>query len=344
MPRTSTTPATAATSAWQRWRADAIRWVMRRYPHDGRSAMIGRDRVYILPTRQGYLLLAILIIMLLGAINYSNNMAFLLTFLVAGIGHNAMWYTHRNLLGLRVSLHPIKPVFAGTPPRLRLRLHDTAQRPREALHLRIGTRESHSAHLAPLGETDLELSLPALPRGHYHLPRQRLLTRYPLGLLEAWTWLSLDTEILVYPQPKAGSHIQYGSGESDHDAAPPPTASQRDNQGEPDQIRGYQPGDPPKRMVWKAVARSGRLVVREHSPAPHHPAWLDWDQVPGTDTEARLSLLCQWILERHAQHEAYGLRMPGLTIAPNTGPEHLAQCLRPLALFGQPTAPSPIPD
>jgi uncharacterized protein (DUF58 family) len=319
-------------SRWARLREDFVRWVTRRHHADGRHAVIGRNRVYILPTRHGYLLLAILLVMLLGSINYSNNMAFLLTFLVVGIGHNAMWYTHRNLLGLWVTALPVEPVFAGASPLLTLRLEERDGRLREAIHLAADGLASRPAFLEPRGSTQVSVALEARQRGLYRLSRQRLSTRYPLGLLEAWTWLTLDTEVLVYPLPLAMETLTLTGDDrmgeqSTHSGQPDAT---------PDEIRAYRPGDAPNRIAWKAVARSGELFVRDTDSGGGAPTWLDWDGIPVADPETRLSVLCHRVLEIHAEGQPCGLRLPGTRIEPGTGADHLKRCLRALALFGLP--------
>ncbi|MCA1791117.1 MAG: DUF58 domain-containing protein, partial [Thioalkalivibrio sp.] len=321
------------TARWGRLREDFIRWVTRRHQADGRQAQVTRDRVYILPTRQGYLLLLILLVMLLGSINYSNNMAFLLTFLIVGIGHNAMWYTHRNLLGLKATVLPVKPVFAGAPSMLSLRLEETDGRPREALHLAAGGQKSPPGFLEPGASVDMAIALEPRPRGVYSLPRQRLSTRFPLGLLEAWTWLTLDTEVLVYPVPIPADAVQAATADGDGETAT--VAAARD--ALPDEIRDYRPGDSPNRIAWKAVARSGRLFVRDSaSSGDAAPTWLDWDAIQGSDPEHRLSVLCHLVLEANASGQPFGLRLPGQRLGPDAGPEHLGRCLRALALFGRP--------
>jgi uncharacterized protein (DUF58 family) len=328
----SPTRGSSLPARWGRLREDFIRWVTRRHQADGRRARVTRDRVYILPTRQGYLLLLILLVMLLGSINYSNNMAFLLTFLIVGIGHNAMWYTHRNLLGLETTVLPVRPVFAGAAPVLSLRLEETDGRPREALRLAAGGQEGPPAFLEPGSSVDISIALEPRPRGVYSLPRQRLSTRYPLGLLEAWTWLTLDTEVLVYPVPIPADAVHAASANGDGEAAPVPDA--RDTL--PDEIRDYRPGDSPNRIAWKAVARSGRLFVRDSAGGDAAPTWLDWEAIQGSDPEYRLSVLCHLVLEANASGQPFGLRLPGQQLGPDAGPEHLGRCLRALALFGRP--------
>ena len=323
--------------AWQRLRDDAVRWINRRHAHDGDHARLGRDRIYILPTRAGYTLLGIILIMLLGSINYANNMAFLLTFLLAGIGHNAIWYTHRNLLGLEIRPLPVDPMFAGTPGEARLRIAETDGRAREAVYARIGQQAGDPVAIPAGGHADARIPLPAVPRGVYHLPRQRVDTRFPLGVLEAWSWLNLDTEILVYPRPLDPGQAATGPGDGDQDAGD----RGRSTEEPPDHIRPYRPGDPPGRIIWKAYARSGKLHVRESPGGVQDDVWLDFDALPHGDTETRLSMLCHQILEAHARERIWGLRLPGQRIDPGQGPEHRDHCLQALARFR--TAPAPLP-
>ncbi|WP_018873581.1 DUF58 domain-containing protein [Thioalkalivibrio sp. ALJ16] len=312
-----------------RLRDDAIRWITRRHAQDGQAARLGRDRVYILPTRAGYTLVAILLVMLLGSINYSNNMAFLLTFLLVGIGHNAMWYTHRNLLGLRIHSLPVAPVFAGATLSIAFRLEEPSGRPREALTLSIGARASAPVAVPAEASTHVELTLPAPARGVYQLPRQRLHTRYPLGILEAWTWLTLSPEILVYPAPIDPGNVL--GGPEGH--ATQPQAQSRNSGETPDHLRPYRPGDPPGRIVWKAFARSGKLHVRESVSGHGDHLWLDWESMPAADTETRLAMLCHQVLAAHEEGRLFGMRLPDQTVELGQGARHRDLCLRSLAQF-----------
>ena len=61
---------------------------------------LDRHRIYVLPTRFGILFSAVLLVMLLGALNYNNNPALLLTCLLGGVAINSMLGAFRNLDGL----------------------------------------------------------------------------------------------------------------------------------------------------------------------------------------------------------------------------------------------------
>jgi hypothetical protein len=60
---------------------------------------------------------------------------------------------------------------------------------------------------------------------------------------------------------------------------------------------------------------------------------LDFDRVEIAGTEEKLSRLCDMVLKAHNMNIAYGLRLPGRTIAPDKGEQHKHQCLKALAMF-----------
>lgn len=65
----------------------------------------------------------------------------------------------------------------------------------------------------------------------------------------------------------------------------------------------------------------------------HAERWLDWHEHHGFGTEERLSRLCREVLEAEAAGLRYGLRLPGMIVAPGTGGAQRNRCLRALALF-----------
>ncbi len=69
--------------------------------------------------------------------------------------------------------------------------------------------------------------------------------------------------------------------------------------------------------------------------------WIDWNDFPGLDTEARLSALTRKVLDVDAAGHRYGMRVPAQEVAPGTGAAHRHECLRALALFGPPAAERP---
>jgi uncharacterized protein (DUF58 family) len=61
--------------------------------------------------------------------------------------------------------------------------------------------------------------------------------------------------------------------------------------------------------------------------------WLDAARLAHLGVEQRLSRLAGWVLEAERSGLNYGLRLPGVEIAPGRGEAQRAGCLQALALF-----------
>lgn len=291
------------------------------------SVEVSARRIYILPTRYGFIYGTLLFLMLIGAVNYGNNPAHLLTFLLAGLGSNAIYQTWRNLRGLELRCRGAPPVFAGQSSRFVVDL-DAGDRERPAIQLGFEGSDLQLVDLAAHQQQAVTLTLKDLPRGQHPPGRLVISTPYPLGLFRAWCYIDTATTLLVYPRPgpdwqppgDTGQRLDGGySGSGNDDFAG---------------LRAYQPGDPPSQMDWKSYARERGLNTRLFSGQAAAPVWLDWADAPGNNDEQRLSALARAILDAGAADRAYGLRTPTTTIAPARGMPHRHQCLRHLAHYG----------
>jgi uncharacterized protein (DUF58 family) len=97
-------------------------------------------------------------------------------------------------------------------------------------------------------------------------------------------------------------------------------------------LRAYQPGDALARISWKTLARGQGLHTKEFRAPLAESVWLDWDAFAPHDTETRLALLCRATLDAEDRGLAYGLRLPGVTLEPDSGAGHCHHCLEALAL------------
>jgi len=75
------------------------------------------------------------------------------------------------------------------------------------------------------------------------------------------------------------------------------------------------------------------LLIKQFDGGAAEELWLDWELTPpAADTEVRLSLLAGWVIAAERERLRYGLRLPGRTIAPDSGTAHREACLEALAL------------
>ncbi|KIP86463.1 membrane protein [Stenotrophomonas maltophilia] len=288
---------------------------------------LDRRRIYVLPTRFGLFVAAVLAAMLLGALNYNNNPALLLALLLAGAGVASAISAHLTLSGLSLDAVSAEPVAAGQPLRVHVALSQREQRGRPGLQLDHG--DAHSSTAVPAGgRVDAELELPTTQRGWLDLDRIRLSTTQPLGLVRAWSWFWPDQPLLVYPHAETQGP---GLPEQGSD----PLHSRMDAAGEElHQLRPYRAGDPRRSIAWKHSARRDTLLVREYEKPAGIEVMLDWRQLHGLGTEQRIARLARWVDLAEREGRRYTLKLPGQpALGPAQGASHHHLCLRALALL-----------
>jgi len=281
-----------------------------------------RRRIYILPSAFGLAFSALLMVMLVGALNYANNAALLLTCLLGAAGASSMLLAFRTLDG--VCLRDIRAGHAVAGETLELALDFSASRMREAVRLDCAG-ETHAFVVD--GTTELTLRLPTLQRGWQELPRLRIWSTWPLGLFRAWSWLHPRRSVLVWPRPEQ--------------AGPPPhipaDAHER-RRAQPGEdlatLRDYRRGDMPRHIAWKASARHRDLLVKDFDSPETRETWrLDWHALRAFDRETRIARLARWLGEAEAQGRRYSLHLPDECIDAGNGPAHYARCMNALAVL-----------
>jgi uncharacterized protein (DUF58 family) len=290
---------------------------------------LGRRQLYMLPTRYGLLFALVATVLLLASINYGNGLGYALTFLLVAIAVVSMLHTHRNLHRLRVAPGACVPVFAGETAQFELVLTNNADTPRFGVVIEQNGAEVARADITARATAAVMLGQRVTRRGWQTLPAFRLATHFPLGLLYSWSRpVHIDHRCLVYPAPAAPLPFRTTPTETLR-----PEQGQRLGGDDFIGVREYQPGDSPRHIDWKAFARTGMLTTKQFGGGYQALVWLDWDALPEFDTEARLSVLARWVLEGEAGGAHYGLRLPGIVIAPDHGEAHEHACLKALALF-----------
>jgi uncharacterized protein (DUF58 family) len=311
-------------AASQRSRA----WMRRRQGVDQLPVRLERRRLYILPTRAGVAFAVLLLLMLLAGINYANSLALFLTFVLAGFALVVMQLCHRNLQGTEVTGLIAPAVFAGNPGCVQLALANPSTESRSRLEAALVGSAAVSVELAPHGQRQLDLPVPAAERGIVPLEGLRLTTVHPFGLFRAWTWVHAPLEMLVYPRARGAlpMPVQHGSRSSG-------AARLAGGADEWAGLRPFRDGDSPRQVDWKAYAREAPLLVKEYTQAGAELREFDFAALGQLELEARLSQLARWVVDAEARGERYGLVLPGTRLAPERGPAHRHRCLAALAVF-----------
>lgn len=329
------------------------RYLFKRIKRESQTELTAR-RIYILPTREGVFFCITIFLLLAGAMNYNNSLLFIFTFLLAGIGIITMYHTHNNLLHAITRANETAAVYAGEdliiPIQISLKSNQTKARYNLVLEIfdtenrnlkkdkKKNSKKNSSKknkftqqQFFDLGENEKHITnfrIETSKRGYLKPPRLTLSSRYPLGLLRAWSNLLLDQQYLVYPKPLAKAEL-YKIKFSAEDGA----GEQGKGHDEFIELREKTPSDAYTHVHWKVFARSGLMLVKQYGGTASENINLKWSDFPQYDTEKRLSLFTRILLEAYQQQQFFSLELPNEFVPLGAGSVNLHHCLKVLALF-----------
>jgi len=306
------------------------RWLFRVGPPEPTPIRLKQRRIFVLPTGYGIAFAIALLVMLLASINYNLSLGYALTFLLGGAGIASMVHAFRNLLGLSISPGRTEAVFCGETAVFRLTLQNPRSERRPALQLRVHDGNTNF-ELAAEDTAVINIPCSTHQRGLLPIGRTILETRWPLGLIRAWSVFVPDLDCLVFPAPEA---------------SPPPlpaaAAGQRQGlrsggSGDDDfaGLRQHRESDSPRHVAWKVLARGGPLLTKEFTGLQGGDVLLNWRDLPQhLDDEARLARLTAWVIAAERAGVAFALTLPASALPTGKGAVHMHACLRALALHG----------
>ncbi len=306
---------------------------LRLQARDRTPLTISHERIYILPSKRGWMFIFSLMIMLVASMNYAINLGFALCFLLTGMLSSSLLATYRNLAGLSVENVNTDTAFAGESLSFRLQLRNPDNRERAGIKVKTDGGQYDIIHISPRAKVTAELEIPAKRRGWRRLGRLTLSSDYPLGLWSGWSYFHTPCSGLIYPAPEK---------------KPPPLPKSKFEPGQDNQaelasgneeiigLKAYQPGEPISRIAWKAVARGQGWFSKEFADecGSVNRCFAFADTANLNTMEARLSRLTSWILQAEGEGADYALQLPDFQSAYSRGGKHRNSLLKKLALFG----------
>lgn len=293
---------------------------------------MAENRIYIIPSGRGLIFLAMIVVMILTAATYNNNLIFILAFVLFSIFVVSMIQTHYNLKGVRLEFVGAEEGFSGEP--VGLLFHLVQQRARHKKALRIRARRKKVITLRG-GYEDLQahettrttrVEIQAGRRGRHQVPEMVLETLYPLGLFRAWKVFRPKAEMIIYPKPAGKGEITPSSFDLGEDEL----GLRNTPDGDFGELKNHLPGESYRQIAWKHYARTGNLYTKVHWGAENKHYVLEWNPAK-QDLETYLSQLSAWVLRARDENASFELETPQMKIEPGAGPEHARTCWRALA-------------
>ena len=303
-------------------------WFKRRAPLT-RDAKLTLRNVYIFLSKEGGLYAFLLLITFVAGINYANNLVLGLCFLLASLLVITIHYTFAHLVNLQIKLVDVRDAEVGGKVEVRLQVSSEARQPHRQIRLSFAKNafdvkmplwvkapladgRPHQSESILINQVKapqiISLWLRADQRGRLVLPRLTVSTVYPLGILQAWSYVFLEGSAWVYPAPLAYTiaAAQFSP------AADEQTVAQQTQVGQDDfdQLDRYIGGESLARVSWAHVARGQGLMSKRFSDEVGQQQCLDYYQMPAITHEDKLRQLRYGIDQLSQNQVAFIMRLP----------------------------------
>ncbi|HXH73615.1 MAG TPA: DUF58 domain-containing protein [Bacteriovoracaceae bacterium] len=285
-----------------------------------------RGRIYILPTRMGGYFNALIFLMFLLSVGYSNNLLLIFTLFLFGL--NLLWViqTHFHLQHLKLEMIQIQDGHANEAIPFTIVWKHVPEGPMK-WQIKLDT-DKGEMHLKDLVQSrhetqgDLKCNQRGLLKWNYLF----IATEKPFGLYRAWRHLKLDGISHIYPpMSQAGFNTPLkGLGLEGE------TASGDKGTGDFRDLLPYH-GNEARLISWKHYARTGELLVKEGEEHKAPFAELKWDPDESPDTEESLSSLATQMVICHREAIPFTFEIFGKKRGPSVTARHLALCLQDLS-------------
>lgn len=308
-------------------------WTVKHMPK-GKTIELRNRQVFVLPTTAGFSFILLLLIILLVGINYQNNLAYGLCFILGSLFFLTIIHTCSNLSNLKIINRGAEPVFAGQMASCRLRLECLKGKTKQAIAVGWHNNSNDESHLQwidvdHVSGVEILLTQIADRRGFFYPGKVYIETRFPLGLFVTWIKIDPFFEVIIYPKPVEDYLSTVGIAGKEEEGLQSFGRGVDDFQG----LRSYQAGDSMRLVNWKSFSKGQGVFVKDFSALAGKEPWLDFEQISGS-IEHRLSVLCFWALKMEKDLQPYGLRLPNCELSPSVGELHKKEVLNALAMYG----------
>jgi uncharacterized protein (DUF58 family) len=231
--------------------------------------------LFPVPTaRTTVVLIAVLLLYLFGNQTQVGWM-FVMSALLAGVVLSAWWFNRRVLRGVKVARvvgdMPNQELYEGDTTTVGLTFRNagrllaaqvqaTERCPLAALDSRKRSLGLFVPYLPPgRGDAYLEYAVDLDRRGLHEFPPLELTSRAPFGFFRRCRRLDVPTRVLVYPEVRHLHHLRLLDRHQALELSRRRAGVGTEILG----VRPFQSGDSPRRVHWRSVARTGRLMSKE---------------------------------------------------------------------------------
>ncbi|MGF1679371.1 MAG: hypothetical protein ACFCUX_09265 [Candidatus Methylacidiphilales bacterium] len=271
------------------------------------------------------------------SVNYSNNAAYAVLFLLVSLVLVSAVEAWTALARMEAEAAVEVSGFAGEEAEVVVRLRQSGSRAAEALRVWFpdweGVEDSERVARVRPGEVILHrLILPLRRRGVWTLQELRLESCFPLGFWKMEVRVPVKVGVTVYPCVKgerswpekiwvdAGHEDEWSHHRGEHFAG----------------HRRFEEGESERHVDWRAFSRGKGKWIKDYRGGGQGCVRFALLDLEGLETEERLSQLAKWVVEAGRERVDFVLDLGMWSSEPGRGEQQVRRCLERLAAWGLP--------
>lgn len=285
--------------------------MQRRFALDQQKTLKQRD-VFVFFNREGAVFALLLVITFIAGINYANNLILALCFLLLAVLVLSFYLAFWQLYGLNVRYEVAELAQVGQSLQVQVNLQPRQRQTHLQLRLTMGDQARKISVLAQ--SVNIPLTLMPQARGAMRLPRIRLFSVYPLGIVRAWSLIYPQHVVWVAPEALPLELERFGFAQ----------LHQAERGGDDfSHLREYQTGDAPNRIAWQHYARGRGVMVRQFEQAQGSRLHFDYRHMPAVTHEERLGQLMYLVEQADLIGAGFALSLPSQQLPYGQGAAHV---------------------
>ena len=283
------------------------------------------QRAYILPTAFGLATATLIVLLLLLAFVYSNNLVYAAVFFIASFCIQNMIRCAKNIEKLYVTNVSEVEVFAAQPSSCLIELENKGRW--EIIDSQISSsvfvEQLQVPILKPKSHQSFSIMVLFAKRGWTKLPFLRIESLFPFQMFFSWKKVEFQKQILVYPELRGVSLFQMSE-----------SSQQLEHSDEFLNHEIYNGSQSYLRIDWKIFARVQQLMVRKYGSGSEINTDFTWEQTQYLlESEQRISQLALWIHECRQKNMEFSLQLPHCFYRRSAHLSHYHDCLKELATW-----------
>lgn len=274
--------------------------------------IVKNSKIYIIPTKQGFLYIGINFALFLIGLTYANNFTLLISFILFIFVLMCMFHTHQIMEQLN---NPQIQYRRGNSKTFRLMIKDL----NELISVRYYfnrkkyidfNRTMNKSIFKPIG----------MKRGLYKNQKFQFYTKGLYNLFFVWTYKEQRQDLFIYPTPLFFEEKNLASEQLYQ-----PTGHDEFSHHNP-----YRKGENSKRIDWKVFARTKSLYSKKYTHENPIGLKIDYHKIPGNHEE-KLSRMAFSVESTKIENNKFELILPNTSLSLDKGESHRIKSLEALS-------------